>query len=45
MKRFQASPSPQLHPYIDRLWGWESEADDLKLARTKTHFYNTSQHR
>ncbi|MFZ6732664.1 helix-turn-helix domain-containing protein [Undibacterium sp. Ji42W] len=29
MKRFQIQATPQLHPYIDRLWGWESEADEV----------------
>ncbi len=29
MKKFQAQPVAQLHPYIDRIWGWENEADEF----------------
>lgn len=29
MKRFQAPPVAQLHPYIDRIWGWESDENEI----------------
>ncbi|MFZ6745512.1 helix-turn-helix domain-containing protein [Undibacterium sp. JH2W] len=29
MKKFQQPAHPQLRPYIDRFWGWESEATEL----------------